>query len=85
MERVLIDTQWNVNKDKEIKVGSKLSFNRYIVECKLFEGVKVGTEIKVLIDTQWNVNITKRMERYYADLVLIDTQWNVNLIFDIKA
>ena len=34
----------------------KISFNRYMVECKFYCIVKIITRLNVLIDTWWNVN-----------------------------
>ena len=54
------------------------SFNRYIVECKLYNKVVFIKHYQVLIDTQWNVNNIDSQQHNYVQIVLIDTQWNVN-------
>ena len=58
---VLIDTWWNVN---ELRLKSDLrrfqSFNRYMVECELFNITTTVTFRTVLIDTWWNVNEKQR-------------------------
>ena len=77
---VLIDTWWNVNKDKSYLLGlGEGSFNRYMVECEYVNPVFIHFSNRVLIDIWWNVNqLAEGGVLKKGQVVLIDTWWNVN-------
>ena len=55
---VLIDTWWNVNPARGIKLLNGINrFNRYMVECECYHKRYGYIGIGVLIDTWWNVNV----------------------------
>ena len=76
---VLIDTWWNVNPARGIKLLNGINrFNRYMVECECYHKRYGYIGIGVLIDTWWNVNLSRKQSLTVNPLVLIDTWWNVN-------
>mgnify|MGYP000037627157 CR=1 FL=1 len=80
IERVLIDTWWNVNRrDFNKYPPNSIRFNRYMVECEFLNLTDVTNADKVLIDTWWNVNQKPQAVIFIQSFVLIDTWWNVNV------
>ena len=51
----LIDTLWNVKKDRIQQRCERRRFNRYIVECKAHSVIISAADGVDLIDTLWNV------------------------------
>ena len=59
---VLIDTLWNVKKDRLSKYHYfQYRINRYTMECKGVYRIVAASQIVVLIDTLWNVKALTRM------------------------
>mgnify|MGYP006902656107 CR=1 FL=1 len=75
---VLIDTWWNVNYVSFQLYLPRIGFNRYMVECELYDKVIASFPALVLIDTWWNVNTKICFFQFLDEIVLIDTWWNVN-------
>ena len=74
----LIDTQWDVNKNKENQAHALHGINRYIVGCKFKQKSRSGDSVWELIDTQWDVNYLAQGGYVKPNTELIDTQWDVN-------
>ena len=76
---VLIETYWNVNMVKLIKISiSQQGINRNILECKFGFSIRIYCSLTVLIETYWNVNVFGYVSIEKQKIVLIETYWNVN-------
>ena len=63
VQKVLIETSWNVKNRNQNKQQFFDSINRNIVECKALR-ILLGISLSVvLIETSWNV----KEETYYCD------------------
>ena len=74
---VLIETLWNVKRTIGTKAEDAISFNRNIVECKVFYN-----DSKSIFGRGFNRNIVEcKVEIYFryspSIYVLIETLWNV--------